>query len=83
MPKVKVSPEFELASQLLTDFRNLWIEKSQKSKVDPMLFSRLSVVALTQLAAIVAVDVGMQPEQFLAVCNAQFLEAHKNAPRFA
>lgn len=50
--------------------------------VDPIKLTQLGVVALTQISAILAVDAGMTPEKFLAVCKAQFTEAYKRAPRF-
>lgn len=76
------SPEFQLTMRLLSAFRDTWNTEFKAEGVDPMLFSRLSVVALTQLAAVVGVDVGMTPKQFTAVCRTQFDEAHKRAPRF-
>ena len=76
------SKEYELAAQLLGDFRDLWVDKFKRAGADSVLFSRMSVVALTQLSAIIAVDVGMSLEQFVNVCAAQFSEAYKKAPRF-
>lgn len=79
----QATPEYELTVKLLNEFRELWVKQfAEPHGMDAMLFSRISIVALTQLGAIVAVDVGMNPDQWLAVCNAQFTEAFRNAPRF-
>lgn len=76
------STEYKLVHEMLTEFRDVWVKQCQGATIDPMIFSRLSVVALTQLSAIVAVDVGMQPDQFTNICSAQFTEAYRKAPRF-
>lgn len=77
------TPEYQLAAKMLIAFRDTWNEQLKVSGADPVMFSRLSVVALSQLSAIVAVDVGMQHDQFTNVCRANFDEAFKNAPRFS
>lgn len=79
----EVHPDHQLAIKLLNEFRNLWVEQMKENEVDPMKYSRLSLVALTQLAAIVGVDVGMSLPQFEAVCKAQFETAYAKAPRFS
>lgn len=89
MPRVKAdqpqepSPEYVLTLKLLSEFRQAWITQMQESGVSQVLYSRLSIVALTQVAAIAAVDVGVPVDKFLDVCKANFNEAHKNAPKFA
>jgi hypothetical protein len=45
-------------------------------------FQRLSVVTLTQIGSVAAIDCGLTEEQFLATCKANFNEAHKQAPRW-
>ena len=80
--QIDQSKEYKITAKILSDFRDLWVEQFKQAGVDSVLFSRLSVVALTQLSAIIAVDVGMQPEQFSSICSAQFTEANKRAPRF-
>lgn len=76
------TPEFLLTVKLLSEFRQLWVDQFKESGVSAVLFSRLSIVAMTQIAAIVGVDVNMTQEQFMAVCRANFDEAFKKAPRF-
>lgn len=74
--------DYQLHIRLLTAFKTVWVEQAKQAGVDPMVYSRMSMIALSQLAAVVAVDVGMTPKQFVAVCEAQFEEAHKRAPKF-
>lgn len=81
-PLAPQNSDYELTCKLLNEYKEKWNQQFKESSVDAALFTRLSLVALTQWAAILAVDVGMQPEHFEAVCNIQFAEAHKNAPRF-
>ncbi len=76
------SPEYLLTMKLLNAFNDTWKEQARQAGVDPVLYSRLSMVALSQLAAQLAVDVGMKPEQFAAVCQAQFTQAYQRAPKF-
>lgn len=87
MPRIQpkqepVNPDLSLTNRLIAEYRQLWVDQLREAGVPQMHFSRLSLVALTQVAAVVAVDVGMQPEQFIAMCLANFSEAHKRAPRF-
>jgi hypothetical protein len=42
----------------------------------------MSVVALSHMAAVTAVDVAMSEEQFINVCLANYREAIKRAPRW-
>lgn len=76
------SPEYLLHVKIVNGMRQFWVDGMRESGVSQVLYSRLSVVALSQLTAIVAVDVGMNEQQFLAVCKANFDEAHTKAPRF-
>lgn len=76
------SPEEQMVAKLLGIFQQAWSINSKDTGMDPLLYSRLSLVALTQFSAITAVDIGMQPEQFLAVCKANFENAYAQAPRF-
>lgn len=89
MPKIKPqttngeqSADYQLTMKMLNEFRQTWQKLYMEAEVDPMVFSRLSVVALSQLTAIVAVDVGMTLEQFSNVCRAQHEEAYRRAPKF-
>jgi hypothetical protein len=77
------SSEYELFTKLLTEFRQVWLDHLKESGADPVKFSQLSVLALSQFAAIVAVDINMHPKQFEAVCNANFKTAHDKAPKFS
>lgn len=91
MPKImnghkaspEVSPDYELTAKLLKEFQATWNEQYKEAGVDPVLFSRLSIVALSQLAAVVAVDVGMNIDQFMAVCRALHVKAFDAAPKFS
>lgn len=74
--------EYELTAKLLKAFQLAWKNEYAEAGADPVLFSRLSVIALTQLSAIVAVDIGMPLEKFVAVCGAQHEHAYAQAPKF-
>ncbi len=82
LPEAKPTPEYLLTVKLLNEFRQLWVDQMKESGVSAVLYSRLSLVALTQMAAIVGVDIGMTPEQFINVCRANFNEAYSKAPKF-
>lgn len=83
VPEVtKVTAEFQATAKMLAAFRETWLEQLKASGIDDVRYSQLSVVAMTQLAAIVAVDVGVKLEQFTAVCQANFKEAYDKAPKF-
>jgi hypothetical protein len=82
-PTQPVSPEYQLASKLMEAFQETWKAMYAEGLADPMTFSRMSVVALTQLAAIVGVDVGMSTDQFIAINKANFEEAFRKAPKFS
>lgn len=82
-PKVVQSPELILTNKLIAEFRQLWVDQMREAGMPQMQYSRLSLLALMQVAAIVGVDIGMQPEQFSAMALGSFKEAHKRAPRFS
>jgi hypothetical protein len=85
MPKNSAAPpdpHYQLTLLLLNEFRNKFTELAARDLADPVVLSRLSTVALSQLAAMLAVDVGMKQDQFTAVCRSNFEEAFKRAPRF-
>jgi hypothetical protein len=50
---------------------------------DQVSFTRLSVITLSQVAAVCAVDVHMPEDKFLAVCKANYEQAHKVAPKWS
>lgn len=82
-PKAVQSPELVLTNKLIADFRQLWVDQFKEAGMPQMQYSRLSILALMQVAAVVGVDIGMQPEQFSAMALGSFKEAHKRAPRFS
>ena len=89
MPKVmnghgvhEVDPHYELTLKLLNELREFWLGQLKNTTADDVTFARLSVVALTQFSAMLAVDVGMLDEQFINVCRAQFQAAYAKAPKF-
>jgi len=90
MPRIKAdtpkvedpSPEYLLHVKIVNEMRQFWVDGMRDAGVSQVLYSRISVVALSQLSAIIGVDVGMTEQQFLSVCKANFDEAFKNAPRF-
>jgi hypothetical protein len=55
----------------------------KEAGVSHVQYSRLSLVALMQMAAAVGVDIGMQPKQFAAMALGSFQEAHSKAPKFS
>lgn len=78
---------FDAHKELLADLWNIWSLHRRLNadlrKMDAVRYSRLSVVTLSQMAAVTAVDVGLTEEQFLATCKANFDEAVKRAPRWS
>jgi hypothetical protein len=81
--KVEPTPDFQEAVAILGEVRGLWQRLMQDTPTDPVIHTRLGVVAFTQWAAMLGVDVGMTQEQFTAVCEAQFKAAYDRAPRFS
>lgn len=77
------NPDFEATTEILTNLRKYWISQASNSKLDPMRFSQLGLVALTQWSAMVGVDVGIPEDMFIAICQANFREAFKRAPKFS
>ncbi len=84
-----VPPElFDLHKKLCSDIWTAWGAHRDKARevIDPVVaqekFTRISIVSLTQIAAVCAVDVSMTEEQFLATCKANFATAFKSAPRW-
>lgn len=76
------SPDYILTTRLIEAYRETWLAEKATSGVSEMHYSRLSVVAMTMLAGVVGVDVGMSRDQFVAVCAANFDQALAQAPRF-
>lgn len=69
-------------SQLVEDLWTAWKNHRTTSSIEAEKYSRISVVSLTQVAAMTAVDVGMTEEQYMLVCMANFNEANKKALRW-
>ena len=70
--------------QLVSSLWSTWKDsRSTAANIDPEKFQRLSVVSLTQVASVAAVDVGMTKEQFVGVCMANFDEALRRAPKWS
>jgi len=82
-PKEAASPDLILANKLIAEFRQLWVDQLKDAGVSHVDYSRISLVALNQLAATIAVDLGMKPQQFTAMCGGAYMEAYKQAPKFS
>jgi hypothetical protein len=68
---------------LVADTWSKWKDnKPAPEELDAIKYTRLSVVSLTHVAAVLAVDVGMNEEQYLKVCKANFTEAVAKAPKW-
>ena len=71
-------------SKLIGSLWEIW--KDHRSinaeNIDPDKYARLSIVSLTQVASVIAVDVGMDQEQFLKICEANFRDALAKAPKW-
>lgn len=81
-PETEVDPNKKLLTDLLRQYQSGYLSMTQLNLADPVLLCKLSVVALSQLSAMHAVDVGMNPEQFFNICKANYSEAFKRAPKF-
>lgn len=82
----KATPEQEadyaLSVKMLADIREFWMQQATGSTLDQVKLYRLGMVAFSQWAAILGVDVGMSVEQFTNVCRANFQAAYDRAPKF-
>lgn len=74
--------DYQIMLKTLEAMRAFWIQQVRESGIDEVKFSRLGLVAITQWASIVAVDLGMSHEQFSAVCQANYKTSYAKAPRF-
>lgn len=90
MPLIETKPKAAASStadhaltlKLISEFQATWVRYQKEAGVKPVKYSQLSVVALSHLAAVLGVDVGMNSEQFINVCQANFSEAYRRAPKF-
>lgn len=74
---------FGVHKALLDDAWLLWKKHRDAHKpIGAKVFSRLSIVTFTQIAAVTAVDVGMTEEQFLKTCEANYRGAVQRAPKW-
>lgn len=69
-------------SQLVASLWGVWKDSKSTADMDPVIYSRLSVASVTQVAAMTAVDLGMIEDQFLDICRANYRESLSRAPRF-
>jgi hypothetical protein len=76
------SEEYQLNQKIIDAIREAWGRALEDSGADPVMYSRISVLALLQIAAVVAVDCTMQKPNFVALCDHLFDEAFTKAPRF-
>lgn len=75
---------FDVHKALLNEAWVLWAKHRDLNKeIGPVKYSRLSIVTMTHMGAVTAVDVGMTEEQFLQTCKANYEEAARRAPRWA
>lgn len=81
-PTPEQEADYALSVKMLNDIRNFWMEQATGSTLDQVRLYRLGVVAFSQWAAILGVDVGMTVEQFTNVCRANFQQAYDKAPKF-
>jgi hypothetical protein len=75
---------FQVHKALIDKMWELWkLSRDEVTpKIDHIKYSRVSTVTFTHIAAIIAVDVGMDEEKFLATCKANYAAAVKHAPKF-
>ena len=81
-PTTEQETDYALSVKMLGDIRDFWMEQAASSKLDQVKLYRLGVVAFSQWASILGVDVGMNVEQFTNVCRANFQAAYDKAPKF-
>jgi hypothetical protein len=77
---------YTLHSKLLEDSWATWRanrSRAAEGGVEAVRYARLSIVTLSQMAAMTAVDIGLTEKQFLATCKANFDEAYKRAPKWS
>ena len=78
-----VPENFELAKSLLQSIAEWYLKQvDDRAGTDMVTLTRMSVLALSQYSAVLAVDVNMIEDQFLAVNKANFQEAYAKAPKF-
>ena len=81
-PTSEQESDYALSVKMLGDIRDFWMEQTADSTLDQAKLYRLGVVAFSQWASILGVDLGMNVEQFTNVCRANFQAAYEKAPKF-
>lgn len=85
MSEPEESEEFKIHKELTAAIEEWWRATLTSSIVknrDPEMVAKMTVVALTRMAAVFAVDLSMKKEQFGAVCKANYEEAYESAPKW-
>lgn len=70
---------------LLPEISAWWVAKRDeftKQGLDPVSFSKISVISILTYAAMVAVDAPLTKEQFVELCNNAWEDAFNKAPRW-
>jgi hypothetical protein len=73
----------EVHKNLMDTLWELWKQQLAAHKpLEQGVYSRIVVLSSTQLAAVLAVDVGLTESQFLAICHENFKESLRRAPKW-
>ncbi len=81
-PTTEQEVDYALSVKMLGDIRDFWMEQATSSTIDQAKLYRLGVIAFSQWASILGVDIGMNVEQFTNVCRANFQAAYDKSPKF-
>ena len=73
----------EVHNALMQALWKMWREHKELHKpLEEGIYSRISILTATQMAAITAIDVGLPEEQFLDICRENYQEAYRRTPKF-
>ena len=73
----------DIHGRLMTSLWKLWADHQQINvMVEPTIYSRITILSFTQMAAMTAIDVAMPEEQFVDICLDNYREALRRAPRY-
>jgi len=81
-PTPEQEADYALSVKMIQDIRDFWVKQSADTTIDQFKLYRIGVVAFSQWASILGVDIGMTVEQFTNVCRANFEQAYAQAPKF-
>jgi hypothetical protein len=82
-PTPEQQADYALGIKMLNEIREFWMgQQAADPTLDQVKLYRIGVVAFSQWASILGVDVGMTVEQFTNVCRANFETAYDRAPKF-